>query len=322
MATVAYYYSSVSVPDTVGNSGGLSATATSVIAGSLAPDGYPSQYPFKLRLEPGTPSEELVKIIAGSGTPVDPWITGQSVAGGASTLGRGWDGTLAAPHNQGAALQHGMSAEDLQLSRVHESLDNTTVDNLGSPVLPHSLPLSAWGSQPLALLQATVLPNAKSSVVWNNIPQTYSHLLVVVLGKTAATGNRDDTVNMTFNGDTSARYSFTAAFWTDNTPGGGGSVADSQNSVPPLVVATSASGTANAGGGFAFLPGYSGTTFNKAVFGVSGMGQGTSQANASLRLRSCFWNPASQVGINSIAMVAGSGSQFKAGSMFSLYGLA
>lgn len=313
MGVIEYFYSSISESDTVGNSGGLSSTATSVIAGSLAPVGYPVSYPFKLRLEPGTPSEELVKIVSGSGTPPDPWIVGQSVTGGASSFGRGWDGTLAAPHAQGSPLAHGMSQEDLALSRAHEALDNTTA-------LPHNLPPSAWGASAISLIQSTVLSSARSSITWNSIPQSFTHLLMVVLGKTTDTGIRDSGVVVNFNGDSAARYSTSSAFWTDGTIGGGGSLTDSQNSMQPVVVASSASGSPNAGGGVVFIPGYAGNTFNKAAFGFSGMGQGTSSANASMRLRACFFNPASQVGITSISL-APSGGQFKAGSVFSLYGL-
>lgn len=305
MGTIQYYYSNVSVQDTIGNSGGLSSTDTSVIAGSLAPTGYPQNFPFKLRLEPATPSEEVVKVTSGSGTTLDPWI-----------VVRGWDGTLAAPHDQNMPLQHGMSQEDLALSRTHESLDSTT-----SPTLPHGLPLAAWGASAVAVIQHTVLASSVASVVWNGIPQTYAHLLVVILGKTLTPTLRDDGVNFTFNGDTTARYSTTSAFWTDGTPTGGGTIIDSQNSITPIVVASSASGAANAGGGFAFIPGYSGTTFNKLVYGLSGMGQGTSSVNASLRLRCCAFNPSSQVGITSITMATAGSGNFKAGSVFSLYGL-
>ena len=59
MGTVAYFYSNVAVPDTVGGSG-LSSTATALIAGSLSPTGYPASFPFKLRLSPRTSSEEVV----------------------------------------------------------------------------------------------------------------------------------------------------------------------------------------------------------------------------------------------------------------------
>jgi hypothetical protein len=312
VATPAYYYSNVSVPDTIGNSGGLAATDTSIIAGSLAPEGYPANVPFKLRLEPGTPNEEIVRIASGSGTQLDPWIVGPP--GGPAVLGRGWDGTLAAPHSQGAALAHGMTQEDLALARSHESLTNSE-----PLLLPHGLPLSAWGASATALIQTTILPSNQASVVLSAIPQTYQHLLLVILGKSTDTTGRDDGVNMTFNGDTAARYSTTAGFWTDGTPSGGGSVAASQNSGSAIVVATSASGTANAGGGFAFFPGYSSNTFNKIIVGLSGMGQGTSAANASLRARCVAYNPTSQVGITSIAM-SPSGGNFKAGTVFSLYG--
>src|SRR6266851_3614923 len=219
MAETAYFYSNVSVPDTIGNSGGLSSTATSIIAGSLAPVGYPASFPFKLRLEPGTPSEELVKIISGSGTALDPWIVGQTVAGGASALGRGWDGTLAAPHDQNLALQHGMTQEDLALSRAHEILANANPSQL-----PHGLPLSAWGASAVSLIHSTVLPSNQASVSWTAIPQSYSHLLAVIFGKTTTSTGRDDAVNMTFNSNAAARYSTSSAFWTDGTPGGSGSL--------------------------------------------------------------------------------------------------
>jgi len=311
MGTIAYYYTNVAIPDTVGGSG-VSSTDTSLTAGSLSPTGYPQQYPFKLRLDPRTPSEEVVKVTAGAGTVASPW-----------TIVRGWDGTLAAGHDTGAAVEHGMSQEDLALSRAHEAADSsgTFISGVLDPsTLPHGLPSSAWQGSSLALISSVTLSSNQSIVTFSAIPQTYTHLLLVAIGKTTDSTGRDDNLNVTINGDGSGKYSYASVFTTDGTSGGG-SVGDSFNAMPPITLATSATSSARAGGGFAFFPGYSSTTFNKMAFGVSGMGEGTSSANASVRIRSCFYNPATQVAITSLSLASASGS-LKPGTTFSLYGIA
>ena len=70
------FYSNVSVADTLQVTGGgnLSTSATSIRAGTGAPVGYPTQYPWILRLEPGTSNEELVSVSSGAGTVASPWI--------------------------------------------------------------------------------------------------------------------------------------------------------------------------------------------------------------------------------------------------------
>src|SRR5574340_128550 len=99
----AYYYSSTAGSYTVTTA--LTSTATSIPLNSVT--GLPGALPYKVVLEPGTASEEIVK------------VTG--IAGLSLTVTRGWDGTSAVAHASGAAARHMLTAEDLTLSRTHEA---------------------------------------------------------------------------------------------------------------------------------------------------------------------------------------------------------
>jgi hypothetical protein len=52
------YYTNFAVPDTLAPN--INNSVTSIVAGSGAPVGYLSQYPWTLRIDPNTTSEELV----------------------------------------------------------------------------------------------------------------------------------------------------------------------------------------------------------------------------------------------------------------------
>jgi hypothetical protein len=322
MGTIAYFYSNVAIPDTVGGSG-VSSTDTLLTAGSLAPNGYPQQFPFKLRLDPRTPAEEVVKVVGGAGTVASPWIIG-TVLGVASVAGRGWDGSLATGHAAGAAVEHGMSQEDLALSRAHEAADSTgTFVNgmLDADQLPHGLPSAAWQPNSLSLIQAIVTPAGNTtSVTFNAIPQSYTHLLLVAMGKSTSAGARDVGLQVQINGDATARYQVISNYVTDGSPSGAASTTSGDTSMGPMVIGASAVGAPSIGAGFAFFPFYSSPNFNKSTFGVSGAGQGGTSGYYSLRVRGCFYNPPAQAGITAMTMFPSAG-QFKGGCIFSLYGL-
>lgn len=98
----AFYYSSTAGSYTL--TGGVSAAATTIVLNSVS--GLPTSTPFKVVLEPGQPTEEIVK------------VTG--VAGTSLTVVRGWDGTAAASHGAAVTVRHMVTAEDFTLSRTHE----------------------------------------------------------------------------------------------------------------------------------------------------------------------------------------------------------
>lgn len=298
------YYSNTAVADTL--EAALANADTSVVAGSGNPQGYPQQYPWTLRLEPGTPNEELVSVTAGQGTAASPW-----------TVVRAYDGTTAKAHAAGAPIAHGASAGDFTQAASHYAA------GAGSGV--HGLPASAWNASGIAKIQDTILANSTTSVVtFSNIPQVYSHLLLVGHGRLTGTSYQSDDLAVQFNGDTSASYGYITQ--NASNAAGGSPVAATGNgyaatSAPALrFLASQAGNAANAGGGFCFIPDYTSTVFGKLLYGVSGGGNGTSSF-VDIRTRIAIWNPSAQAAITSLSLSSPDGA-FRAGSRLTLYGIA
>lgn len=116
------YYSNTSAIATITNVGGISTGSTEVALSTSS--GFPSQYPYTLRLDPDTPTEELVTVTGPkANTP------------GTFLITRGQDGTTAKSHSQGAVVVHGVSARDFQ-----EAQNHIAATSVGT----HGLPDSAW----------------------------------------------------------------------------------------------------------------------------------------------------------------------------------
>jgi hypothetical protein len=197
------YYSNVAVLTTLSNVGGISTGATEITPASTT--GFPSQYPYTLRLEPDTSNEELVTVTGPKGG-----------APGTLLITRASDGTTAKTHASGSVIVHGVSARDFQEPQDH--MANVT------PAGVHGLPESAWEStftvyksvdqgysSDVTLNDDTVLKfaavaNTKYKVelyaicsggagdivlAWS-VPSGAGGLRSV-LGPTAASSNRDDT---------------------------------------------------------------------------------------------------------------------------------
>ncbi len=116
------YYSNIAALSTIASVGGISTGATEVALSTST--GFPSQYPYTLRLEPDTANEELVSVTGPKvGTP------------GTFLITRAQDGTTAKSHAQGSAVVHGVSARDFQEPQNHIA---------ATVVGTHGLPDSAW----------------------------------------------------------------------------------------------------------------------------------------------------------------------------------
>lgn len=299
------YYSNVSVADSLAVPGGgnLSNSATSLYAGSGAPAGYPTQFPWILRLEPGTSNEELVSVSSGAGTSATPWV-----------VVRAADGTTAKTHTAGTAIAHGMSAFDLTTAAAHYA------EGSGSGV--HGLPNAAWLTGSFATLSEQATTAAQATVSFSSIPQTSEHLLLIGTGRLVETSVQSDDVSLQFNGDSGAHY----AYLTDLLNNAGGSMTGPTSGTGYAVtgapifrfLASSGGAAVNAGGGFAIIPNYTGTAYNKIFYSISGGGNGTTSF-VDMRTRIGIWNPASQAGITAITLTAPSGG-FDANCQFSLYG--
>lgn len=304
----AFQYVNTAVDGTLGAA--LTSGSTTMYLTST-PTGYPNPAtaPFRLVLDIGNVSEEIVTVTAGSGTSGSPW-----------TITRGQDGTTAVSHLISATVGHRITAGDENLSRAHEALS-------GSSSGAHGLPASAWATAAFAALDETTFSSNTPSVSWSSIPATYKHLLVIVQGKFTESTAQSDSVLCTVNGDSGAHYSFLAQYAT-NVNGSstaalfGGQTTTSATTSWPLIRcgASQAGATANAGGGWAIIPNYTSTVFNKGFYSVSGAGDGTT-AFVDQRIVSGWWNPSSQAAISSITLTAPGSSNFITGSFVGLYGL-
>jgi hypothetical protein len=302
------YYSNLAVADTLAVPGGgnLSTSATSLYAGSGAPVGYPTSFPFTLCLEPGTSNFELVSVTAGAGTAATPW-----------TVTRAYDGTLAKSHVAGTPIAHTWSAGDLTTAALHYAMGS------GSGV--HGLPASAWSGNACATINETTLANSTTNVIsWSGIAATWEHLLIVVQARLTETTALTDDITLTFNGDTGAHYSYLSVSATNisgSMVGPAAATAFSVGGIPAFRVNASQGGApANAGGGFAYVPNYNSAAYNKQAYAMSGGGNGTS-AMVDGRLRWGFWNPASQAAVTAVTLTAPAGSNFLTGSEFTIYGI-
>lgn len=313
MATQDRFYSNTAVPGTIGNSGGISNAATSLFL-SATPSGYPSSYPFLLVLSPNGSinagqAPEAVLVTAGAGTSGSPW-----------TVTRGVDGTTAAAWGQNANVTHEADAQDFTLSSLHRG--SVLAD------LPHGLPASAWATASFAAISETSFASAGPSVSISSIPQTYKHLLLVINARISETSVQADDIACVLNGDTGSFYSYVTSFVSNISGAGTGTLSPGQFSGfaganwPIIRVAASLAGTsANVGGGFAWLPNYTSTTFNKMFMSLSGAGDG-STAMVDSRTRMGWYNPAAQAAVTSMTLTAPGASNFNVGSFVGLYGIA
>jgi hypothetical protein len=306
----AFYYSNFAVAGTIGNSGGISSSATSMYLTST-PTGYPGSFPFKLVLDAGTASEEIVTVTAGAGTSGTPW-----------TITRAQDGSTSHAHANGAAVQHQITAGDETLARVHEA--ETTYAS--GP--PHGLPASAWQAAAVtALDEVTISGSTTASVNWTSISGSYNHLLIVVQGKFTETTLQSDDLLVTLNGSTASVYSYVEQFVTNVSGSSTGALFSGTNTGyalagwPLLRLAASESGAAaNAGGGSALIPNYTSAVFNKCFTSQSGAGDGSS-AFVDMRTRSGWFNPATQAAVTQVTLTAPGSLYFASGTFLGLYGL-
>jgi hypothetical protein len=305
VATQSFFYSNNAVDATIGNAGSLAIGGTTLFVTGSAPTGYPASFPFRLTLG-GT---EVVHVASGAGTSGTPWV-----------ISRGQDGTTAQAWPQGTLVQHRATQGDIQLSRLHEG--SVAAD------LPHGLPAGAWATSVWGTIQETVTAASQATVSIGSIPGTYKHLMLIINGRGNSAALQADDVLMTLNGDAGAHYSYVTTSCTNisgGTTGALGAVSDFTTSAvtnwPVIRINCSLAGAAvNAGGGTAFIPNYSGSTFGKMFWSQSAAGNGTT-AMVDYRSRMGWWTPVAQAAITSMLLTAPGGSTFKDGTFVGLYGL-
>lgn len=195
MTTQNRYYSNLGQGTFITNTGGLTSSGSALTVQSNSK--WPSQFPFTIRLEPGTANEEVALVTSGAGTAALPY-----------QLTRGYDGTNQLAHAQGTSVIPGFCQLDFSQPAQHINLT-------GSSSGAHGLPSSAWlgGNQQL-IVKHSHSDFSGLSLNIPSIPQTFNHLRIVysLRGNGTSVGHYGsnvpfgDALQMQMNGVTTATY--------------------------------------------------------------------------------------------------------------------
>jgi len=179
--------------------------------------------------------------------------------------------------------------------------------------LDTSGPGSGLGLQKIA---EVLLGADAASVSFSSIPQTYRHLWAIVYGRVTE-ASTDDYVYCQFNGDTGANYDRQHVLISNNTTSFLSEYAQTRIRLGDLSGAN-ASRAGQAGMSESLIPHYAGTTFEKVVMSSSFLSFGTSSPGNTVVLPGGGWR--STAAINQITFLPAA-NNFKAGSLFTLYGI-
>ena len=148
------------------------------------------------------------------------------------------------------------------------------------------------------------LSTAVSSISFNQLPSSYTDLVLVVNGINATGG---DALGIRFNGDTGTNYSNTRLL-------GDGSAASSNRNSNQTAINIGFTNSSSPSPNIISINNYSNSTTNKTAIGRSG--NASNEAKAAVGL---WRNTAS---INSITLINLSGYNFASGTTATLYGIA
>jgi len=165
------------------------------------------------------------------------------------------------------------------------------------------------------LISTQVLGTAAASVTFSSIPSTYRHLQIRATAKTT-TGNENDALVFTFNGDTGANYAFHGLYGTGSTVLSNGATGVNYGNGFPI---GGDGASANIfGSGVLDILDYAQTSKNTTTRGMGGVY--STSTGAAIRLNSSLW--LNTAAVSSVTLKPPSGAyNLKAGSRFSLYGI-
>lgn len=178
--------------------------------------------------------------------------------------------------------------------------------------------ISGYVSAGLTLIARQVLGVDTATVTFSSIPQDWSHLSLKLMVRSTAAANTD-TMSMRLNADTSAAYDWTTALWNDSTSPGTATAGSNGIVATSLRVSSAIDGATNPAGYFAKsqidIPNYTDGTTSK----TKGFVSFTTLTGFTINLAAGAWAPAAATAITSVTFLCG--ANFKAGSVFSLYGM-
>lgn len=155
-----------------------------------------------------------------------------------------------------------------------------------------------------------------ATLSFQNIPDVYRHLELVLLGRTDYAGATSDIINMELNADTTAaNYDSESVFGSTNSAGAGQSLLNKRITQLP-----SSTAPANHGGNSIISIGhYARTDFFKTAFCQRTLWRARTTGNIIIGNEMLCW--ANAAAISQIDLKSNSGSNFVAGTICTLYGI-
>lgn len=261
-------------------------TGTGDIALSAAVPGFQR---FSAVMVVGDTCEYSIFETDAAGTPTGAWETGLGTYSATNTLTRS---VVQGSSNAGAAVNFASGFKWVMLSENAQTLRNIGLTTLS---------------------KVSLLANS-STIIFSSIPQVYEDIVLVLVGRGAASSNTVD-VNLILNGDTSAVYAFQNIAGSATVNNNYGATRLNNTFVGRIPAAT---GPASAASSLELtLPGYAGTTFTKS--GMSKGGSRGDSAASSLFGINVWFDWANTSAITDIILVPSVGD-FLAGTRAVLYG--
>lgn len=176
--------------------------------------------------------------------------------------------------------------------------------------------VSASVANGLVKLAEITVSSPVATITFSSIPQIYSHLRIVGAARCAAAITGDG-VYLQYNGDAGANYSRQFYQFAGTAASGNNSLSGSTNNI--LGVSTGASALANAFASNTIeIPCYSSTAMFKQAHANSGIILGATVSGITLFVFCAIW--VNTAAITSIVIGNTGGSNFVAGTVFTLYG--
>lgn len=165
----------------------------------------------------------------------------------------------------------------------------------------------------MELISTTILSTTSTSVTFSSIPATYKHLQIRATTRTDRSGIHVASVIASCNSDMSSNYSYHQLYGTGSAVGSYGLA----NTTGYIATATAATQTGSVFTSLiSTLLDYANTTNYKTFRTLHGF---TGSAGHNIELSSTNWR--NTAAVSTLTLTAGSGSNFIAGSRFSLYGI-
>jgi len=177
-----------------------------------------------------------------------------------------------------------------------------------------------WGNGGMTLIETKLLAAPSASFDFTSIPAIYSHLKIILHGRSAYGTGANDAAVLRFNNDTGNNYDFRPiAGYTDTTVNAVGAQATSKIFLGNVPLSTATAGMA--GSAEIIIPNYKETAFRKNCISTYFCESAQSTPNTDMRIGIGGGHWRNTDAINRITIFLDSNGNFIIGSMASLYGL-